>query len=396
MRRILRWAVSLALVAAAGAALSLAWLLRSPPLSGDRARDLEQIVAEGVAGDRSIKNCVLAVMKGDRAFQWSGAAGIRHERDHQAMTSDTPIFIASVTKLYTATIVMLLAEQGALSLDDPMAKYLPTNLIRGIHVLDGKDYSGEITIRELMSHRSGIADYYDQKASDGKSLFDLLRENPESSWTVDQAIRRARDQLKPNFAPGARTSYSDTNFLLLGKVIEAVTGRPLHLVFETRIFDPLGLKHTWLIGDQGGVSGPLDEPADVFDGEIDITRARFSPSYWADGGIVSTAEDMIVFLRALNEGRIVRPESLKQMHDWRPWRFPLQYGLGTMLFRLPGRASAATGLTPLWGHSGSTGSFLYYSPADDLYVAGTVDQTEAKAKPFFSLIRGVLKVMRSE
>src|SRR5208337_4507012 len=216
-----------------------------------------------------------------------------------------------------------------------------------------------------------------------------------SSWTVDQAIRRARDQLKPNFAPGARTSYSDTNFLLLGKVIEAVTGRPLHVVFETRIFDPLDLKHTWLIGDQGGASGPLDEPADVFDGEIDITRTRFSPSYWADGGIVSTAEDMILFLRALNEGRILRPESLKQMHDWRPWRFPMQYGLGTMLFRLPGLAATATGLTALWGHSGSTGSFLYYSPDDDLYIAGTIDQTEAKAKPF-SIMRRVLKVMRSE
>ena len=73
----------------------------------------------------------------------------------------------------------------------------------------------------------------------------------------------------------------------------------------------------------------------------------------------------------------------------------MQYGLGTMLFRLPGLAATATGLTALWGHSGSTGSFLYYSPDDDLYIAGTIDQTEAKAKPF-SIMRRVLKVMRSE
>ena len=201
--------------------------------------------------------------------------------------------------------------------------------------------------------------------------------------------------MKPNFAPGTRTSYSDTNFLLLGKVIETVTGSPLDVAFETRIFAPLGLKHTWLIGHSGVTSGRLDEPADVFDGEVNITRARMSPSYWADGGIVSNAKDMIVFLRALNDGRIVRPQTLEQMHDWRPWKFPMQYGLGTMLFRLPGLAAAATGLPPLWGHSGSTGSFLYYSPSDDLYVAGTVGQTDANAKPF-SLIRGVLKVMRSE
>jgi len=395
MKRSVRWAVSVALIVAAGAALSLAWLLRSPPLSGDRARDLERIVAGSVAGNRSIKNCVLALSKGDGAFEWSGAAGIAHEGDNRAMTGDTPIFVASVTKLYTATIVMLLAEQGALALDDPMAKYLPKDLIRGIHVLDGKDYSGEVTIRELLSHRSGIADYYDQKASDGKSLFDLLRENPERLWTVDDAISRARDKLKPNFAPGTRTSYSDTNFLLLGKVIETVTGSPLDVAFETRIFGPLGLKHTWLIGYPRAPLGSFDDPADVFDGEGDITHARFSPSYWADGGIVSNVKDMIVYLRALNEGRIVDAQTLEQMRDWHPWRFPMQYGLGTMLFRLPDLAATATGLPELWGHSGSTGSFLYYSRSDDLYVAGTVDQTEANAKPF-SLIRGVLKVMRSE
>ena len=128
MKRSVRWAVSVALIVAAGAALSLAWLLRSPPLSGDRARDLERIVAGSVAGNRSIKNCVLALSKGDGAFEWSGAAGIAHEGDNRAMTGDTPIFVASVTKLYTATIVMLLAEQGALALDDPMAKYLPKDL----------------------------------------------------------------------------------------------------------------------------------------------------------------------------------------------------------------------------------------------------------------------------
>ena len=394
MRRILRWILWLALIAAAGAALALAWLLRGPPLSGDRARDLERIVVEAVSGDGSTKNCVLAISRGDRAFEWSGAAGVERARDHRAMTADAPIFLASVTKLYTATIVMMLAEEGALGLDEPMAKYLPKDLIRGIDVFGGRTYSDEITIRQLLSHRSGIPDYYDEKASDGKSLFDLLRENPERTWTVDDAIARARE-LKPRFAPGARTSYSDTNYLLLGKVIEAVTGHPLHLVFESRIFGPLGLEHTWLIGGPKRGFAGFDEPADVFDGDLDITRIRYSPSYWADGGIVSTANDMIVFLRALNEGRLVRRKTLEQMHDWRPWRFPMQYGLGTMLFRLPGLAAAAVGLPPLWGHSGSTGSFLYYSPADDLYVAGTIDQTESKVTPFW-LIRSALKVMRSE
>ena len=115
------------------------------------------------------------------------------------MTGDTPIYIASVTKLYTATAVMLLVEKAALSLDDPMAKYLPYEVIHGIHVYNGKDYSADITIRESLSHSSGIADYYPGKSQDGKNLYDLFRETPDRAWTVEETIARARDDLKPNF-----------------------------------------------------------------------------------------------------------------------------------------------------------------------------------------------------
>ena len=85
------------------------------------------------------------------------------------MEADSSIYVASVTKLYTATAVMRLYEKGALSLSDPMAKYLPQALIRGINVYGGTDYSSEIIIGDLLSHRSGIADYYTERAKDGKS-----------------------------------------------------------------------------------------------------------------------------------------------------------------------------------------------------------------------------------
>jgi D-alanyl-D-alanine carboxypeptidase len=152
------------------------------------------------------------------------------------MTKDTPIYIASITKLYTASAIMRLYERGALSLEDPVAKYLPEKIIHGIHIYNGKDYSHEITIKELLSHTSGIADYYTEKPKGGKSLSDLFLEEPQRPWTVDEMIERARNDLKPNFQPGTDTSYSDTNFQLLGKVIEATTGKPLHIVFEEFFF----------------------------------------------------------------------------------------------------------------------------------------------------------------
>ncbi|MGA2639445.1 MAG: serine hydrolase domain-containing protein [Spirochaetia bacterium] len=348
--------------------------------------ELQSLASGLVERDKSVKNCVLSVTKGDGSFSWSGAAGVARQDGAVPMTKDTPIYIASITKLYTATAIMRLNEMGALSLDDPMAKYLPEEIIRGIHVYKGRDFSQEITIRQLLSHSSGIADYYSEKGKDGKSLFDSFLENPGRSWTVDQTIERARRDLTPNFAPGMGTSYSDTNFQLLGKVIEAITGKPLEVVYETFFCTPLGLKHTWLVGHSQGKMGT---PADVFYKDMNIDMVRSNGSYWADGGIVSTAQEMIVFLKALNDGRIIRRDSLSLMHGWRKWHFPLDYGYGTMRFRLPRVVSAIMKVGPLWGHSGSTGSFLYYSEDLDLYMAGTIDQTESQSKPFLLLMRAI-------
>jgi D-alanyl-D-alanine carboxypeptidase len=131
---------------------------------------------------------------------------------------------------------MHLCEQGLLALDDPMEKYLPKEIVQGIHLCKGQDYSTQITIRQLLSHSSGIADYYDQKGADGKSLFDVFVENPDRRWTVDQTIERAKKDLKPKFPPGEGTFYSDTNFQLLGKTIEAITGKSLQATYEELIF----------------------------------------------------------------------------------------------------------------------------------------------------------------
>jgi D-alanyl-D-alanine carboxypeptidase len=393
VRRIILAVTSVMVIAAVG---SLIIELRSSTRSFD---DLNQEMGNLVSGlvekDRSVRNCVLAVMKGDGSCSWAGAAGIASQDGQVPMTKDTPIYIASITKLYTATAIMRLVERGALSLDDPMWKYLPQNLIQGILVYKGKDFSREITIRELLSHTSGIADYYTEKPKGGKSLFELFQEEPSKAWTVDETIERARKELSPNFPPGTDASYSDTNYQLLGKIIEKVTGKPLHIVYEDFFFHPLGLSHTWLVGRSEPVLLPGAAPADVFDNDMNITRTRSNGAYWADGGIVSTAEEMILFLKALNGGQIIRGETLKLMHAWHKLHLPIQYGYGTMYFGLPGFISRLLKVTPLWGHSGSTGSFLYYSEDLNLYMAGTIDQTESKSKPF-RLMMSVMKAFHSE
>ena len=393
MKRAIKASIVLILIVAAGLLL-LRWRASTPSFD-DLNQEMQHLVSGLVDKDKSVRDCVLAVMKGDGSYSWSGAAGIAGQDGLVPMTKDTPIFVASITKLYTATAIMQLYERGALCLDDPMSKYLPEKLIQGIHVYEGKDFSLEITIKELLSHTSGIADYYTEKPKGGKSLFEVFLEEPTRSWTVDEVIERARKDLKPNFPPGTDTSYSDTNFQLLGKVIEATTGKPLHMVYEEFFFRPLNLKHTWLIGRSKPQVAPSAAPADVFYGDMNITDTRSNGSYWADGGIVSTAKEMIIFLKALNEGRIVRPDTLRLMHNWRKLQFPLEYGYGTMRFKLPRLMARLLRVPPLWGHSGSTGSFLYYSEDLNLYMAGTINQVESKVKPFRLMI-SVMKAFQEK
>ena len=345
---------------------------------------IADLVSELVEKDEVVMNCVLSVIKGDGSFSWSGASGIASQIGQVPMSKDTPIYIASITKLYTATAIMRLHEKGILSLDAPISKYLPKELIQDIHVYQGKDYSNEITVKELLSHTSGIADYYSGKSKEGKSLFDILLKNPERSWTVDETIDRARNDLEPNFPPGTGASYSDTNFQLLGKIIESVTGKHLQNVYEDFFFRPLGLKHTWLVGRSKPKLPPSVVPADVFNLDRKITNIRSNGSYWADGGIISTSEELIVFLKALNEERIIHQSTLKLMHNWHELEFPIQYGYGTMYFKP----------ASLWGHSGSTGSFLFYSERLNLYLAGSINQTESKSTPF-KLMMMVIQAIQS-
>jgi D-alanyl-D-alanine carboxypeptidase len=352
-------------------------------------QELNSVVADTVQSKSQIKNCALYVKTGDNSFSWSGAAGFADPNSQVLMTADTPVYIASITKLYTATAIMKLYEEGKLSLNDPISKYLPQALIRGIQVYQGHDYSNELTIAQLLSHTSGIPDYYSDKAKDGSTMFEIFVTDPKRQWTVDQMIARARDEMTPRFKPGAEASYSDTNFQLLGKITEVVTGKPLQVVFNEFFFQPLGLKHTWLVGLSNPQIPPTAAIAHVYSENIDITSIRSNGAYWADGGIVSTLEDEVTFLQALKEGKIIRPDTLQLMHEnWHQLQgLPFQYGYGTMKFEVPSAINRVTQVPVVWGHTGSLGSFLYYAPNLDLYMAGTIDQTSDKITPVMLMIK---------
>jgi D-alanyl-D-alanine carboxypeptidase len=350
--------------------------------SRDVSHHLGCLVKGSVGQNASVRGVELAVAKGDGSFSWAGAAGIADPHGRTALTGNTPIYIASVTKIYIAALVMRLSEDKLLSLDAPAAKYLPPRLLAGIDTYRGHDYSRAVTIRELLSMTSGLPDYYAETGKDGKTGFDLFLEHPAKKWTPEQDISRTRTELKPHFAPGTGLYYSDTNYQLLGKVIESVTHTSLAKALQHYELGPLGLRHTWLIGSREPRG--LAPPAHVFDHNRDITTVRSSKDYWADGGLVSTPRDMIAFLRALNNGKLISRASLREMQTWHnrdgspdPPIPGTQYGYSLWHLQMTGPLSVLNPFTPTWGASGSTGSFLYYSKPRDLYLAGTVNSTSS-------------------
>ncbi|HEQ71320.1 MAG TPA: class A beta-lactamase-related serine hydrolase, partial [Spirochaetia bacterium] len=313
---------------------------------------LQKIVDEFVEQHPEVHNCVAVVSNSDGSQSWYGAAGTAFQEENTVMTGDTPIYLASITKMYTAVVILSLCEQGALSLDDRLSHFLPADTIKGIAVVDGKDYSGEISVRQLLSHTSGIADFYSERGKDGKTAYELYLENPGRCWTVDWNLARTKT-LPGHFPPGTGVWYSDANYILLGKIAERVSGSTLCQLYQTFIISPLSLRHTWLAGSPSSPSELRMRPADVWDEKREVSVIRENGSYWADGGLISTPEDCLVFFKALNNGRLISEKSLRIMEDWKELNPYLEYGCGLMRLR-------AENLCRYRGHFGSTGSFLLY------------------------------------
>ena len=156
------------------------------------------------------------------------------------MKTEDRYFIASVTKLYVTAVILKLRSERRIGLDDPIGKYLPEEIMAGLHRVENKDYSEEITVKQLMSNTSGIPDYFS-----GKVFSDLIAGH-DQAWSLDKTLDAARRQ-KPRFKPGQRNKaqYSDTNYRSLGRIIENIKGEPIQNVFKEYIFDRLNLMQTY-------------------------------------------------------------------------------------------------------------------------------------------------------
>lgn len=302
--------------------------------------------------------------------RWSGASGNFNISD--------PFFIASTTKLFISALTFNLIAQGKLQLSDKISNFFDQKLIENLVVIKGNDFSSQITIQNLLAHTSGIADYFQVEDSVGMSWEKALKSGTDQSWDLPQLLERSKI-LKARFIPGTpgKAHYSDTNFQLLGRIVEMIHLKPLEELIRTQIAEPLGLKNTYLFRD---VNDTTPKRMYFERNELDIPKAMVS--FGPDGGIVSTSIDLMDFLVAFFAGKFFPANQFSMMQQWNKIFFPMESGVGLHRFKLPWFLNPFGQVPEMIGHSGLSGALAYFIPSKNMYITGTVNQIASPDRSF--------------
>jgi D-alanyl-D-alanine carboxypeptidase len=314
------------------------------------------------------------------AGTFAGASGYADLENEVPLQPDDAFRIGSITKMFTSTVILQLAEEGLLSTDDTLAEWLPDITVPN---------NDRITLRHLMNHTSGIPNY-----TDDEDLIAQYLANPtEPQETETEMVDWLNALDTALFEPGEDWSYSNTNYILLGMVIEAATGSTAAEQYRTRIFEPLGLAHTYL-GDA--------EPAtvDLVQGYMPeddtwINTTAWSVSWaWTAGGLVSTPSDLAIFIRALFAGELfAQPDTLAALLDT-SGTGTSRYGLG-IGYIPPAALGFGSMAEAAWGHDGGIPGYLTelsYVPDLDLVIV-TMRNSEGPVDTW-RLIYSALRVIR--
>ncbi len=326
-----------------------------------------------VAGDDNIRGAALAVVSPSLGIEWEGAAGFADPEAGTPMTPANPVRIASNTKTYVATAVLRLAEQGEIDLDSAIARYLDPELSTLLES-DGYDPSA-ITLRHLLTHTGGLDDH-----GGAEEYTEAIVADPNHQWTPNEQVRCLVEWCEPLAGPGEVYSYSDTGYVLLGTIIENVTGQSLaEAVRELVGFEKLGLDETWWEILEPTPEGVADR-AHQYLGDLDVTG--FLPYFdlYGGGGIATTMGDLAGFHGAIFRGEVysdpgtvetmlstiegaaVSPKATERSLP------PGTYRMGVWVLETEGYAT--------YHHTGFWGTMAVHVPELDLTIAATANQNQ--------------------
>jgi D-alanyl-D-alanine carboxypeptidase len=322
-------AIGLGLSFALSPAVSVAAPARSPAGVDDVLATRLQSIIDRAQANRPIVGLGAVVTLPDGSG-WESGSGWTSSDQSAPFTAQTPTVIGSITKTFVAALILQLVEQGQLGLDDSLSHWFPSYR-----------FAKRVKIRHLLSHTSGIKDYFLHS-----SYAPLVYGRPEHLWTTDEILTLVRPRLR--FAPGSRWSYSNSNYVFLGLIAERVTGQSLATMLRTRFWEPLGMGDTYFQGADDlpadGAQGYLRRKeawVGLSDGSGYRPNTSAATVAWGAGNVLSSAADISTWTRALYGGEVVSTQSLTLMTTFNS----SGYGMGTQLFSIDGAAA--------WGHTGS-------------------------------------------
>ncbi len=344
--------------------------MRSTGTSGEAAT-LDELV-ETWGAVPAIPGVILHIQKGDETL-YAGAAGHLTRKNTGKIAPDTPFHTASVGKLFTSVTVLRLHEQGVLDIDKSAAHYLGSEVMQGLVDIDGVDSGDAITLRHLLSHRSGIGDPEDDLR------FQLgLMLAPGKKKSPHDLLHYAR-RTTPAGKPGGRFSYSSPGFWLLGLVIETVTEEPFHVVVRREVFDRLGMSATLEANQEWGRTAPY---LHHYFGGVDLSL--FDPSLeFADGGFLTTGPDLAKFGLAMARGELFDKPDTHALY----FAVPEATEDPTYYFALGPRVGLREGEPKFYLHTGHWAVWFIVFPQEEVVITATLAQSNADLMTFSKAVR---------
>ncbi len=307
-------------------------------------------------------------------LSWDGAAGVIDRESGRPLTPENPFRVASITKQFTAVSILRLVEDGTFTLDDALGPLLPEAYRT---LLEQGGYQPEaMPLRFVLSHTSGLFNY-----TATREYADTSFSHPDKRWTPLEQIQYAVRYGHRLGRPGQVFHYADTGFVLLARVVEKSTGKPMAEAFRELVgIDKLGLDSTWMESLEPAPPN-LPERAHQYYGGIDTFDWDPSLDLYGGGGLVSTGRDLAKFERALVRGRIYHQDATtRTMLNTIVSPVQGNYRLGIEVLEVDGEKG--------WGHWGSWNTFSYSFPDSDITVAGSMSQAVGVTSPHEIAARG--------
>jgi D-alanyl-D-alanine carboxypeptidase len=355
-----------------------------PPIPADYRLGFWQKVALQSRLDRlrvryGIPGISVAIVLPDGST-WVGVSGLADVDAGRPVTPQTSFAIASVSKTFTSALVMALVQDGKIQLDAPVRRYLP-NL---------KKISSKILVSQLLDHTSGLRDYFFHPSIDH-----LLLSAPDKRWDAATALKYVG---KSYFKPGAGWHYSNTNYLVLGLLAEAVGKAPLGAQIRQRFLDPLDLDRTWYQPTERARTDlahgyrfpsvdPKATPIDLSGKGAMVPFASVITAAGGAGGYASDSLDLARWARSLYGGGVLAPSTIERMTDITRtvgYKATVPYGLGVQVIDLDGRRS--------FGHSGRLLGFraaMRYLPDANMSISVLTNQSRVDPGP---ILRSMLRL----